>query len=142
MNFATYTTKALEFITTHFEELEKELEKRKWKSEKSNLFFKVGDVIYTKSDERESFIFLKIKDIGEGNNNIIVDEIAVLGDGNFDWYIDEWRQYDQKQNEYKKVKNPDIYLELENIINEYNKKVDKLNDETYQSLTNLIENEL
>ena len=44
MNFATYTTKALEFITTHFEELEKELEKRKWESEKSNLFFKESNI--------------------------------------------------------------------------------------------------
>lgn len=135
MDFNKYTTRELEFITSNIELFKRELEKRRIK-ESDGFIFKTGDVIHSKHDN-DNFI-LKIKEIDERNNNVIVDEIIIRG-GLFDSYVDEWYFIDTPDwNKYVKIENSEIFENLLSIIDKYNDDVQQLYDDTYLKLKNEI----
>lgn len=136
MNLTKYTTQELEFITSHVESFEKELEKR-YIAEFGDLHFKVGDVIHSKRDN-DNF-FLKIKEIDKRNSNVVADVIIIRDDDEvFDMIDDNW--YDivtTEWNEYVKI-DDSAFENLLNIIDKYNDDVQQLNDDTYLKLKNEI----
>lgn len=137
MNFCKYTTQELEFITSNFGDLKRELEKRYIK-ESDNFIFMSGDVIYSKHGNDNSL--LKIKKIDRSNNNVVADEI-VISDyyGLFNAYVDEWFDFDTTEwNEYVKIEDSEIFENILNIINKYNDDLQQLNDDTYLKLKNEI----
>ena len=77
MNLNKYTTQELEFITSHVEFFEKELEKR-YIEELNDFPFEVGDIIHSKYDNDN---ILKIKAIDE--INVVADEIVIRKGGPF-----------------------------------------------------------
>ena len=136
MNFSKYTTQELEFITSHFEFFEKELEKRRIK-ELDDFPFKTGDVIHIKR-YNDNF-FLKIKEIDKRNNNVVADEIVIRDCGLFDSYVDEWYNIDNTEwNEYIKIEDSEIFENLLSIISKYNDDAQQLNDDTYLKFKNEI----
>ena len=135
MNFSKYTTQELEFITSNFEDLKRELAKRNVK-ESDNFPFKTGDVIHTKHNNN---FLLKIKEIDKRNNNIVVDEILIGDGGLFDSYVDEWFDIDTtKWDEYVKIEDSEIFENLLNIIDKFNDERKQLEDYTYLKLKNEI----
>lgn len=136
MGFSKYTTKELEFITSNFEFLKKELEKRHIK-ELDDFIFNVGDVIHLKRYD-DNFL-LKIKEIDKRNNNIVADEIVIRDSGLFDYYVDEWFDIDKTEwHEYVKIEDSEIFENLIDIIDKYNDNVQQLIDDTYLKLKNEI----
>lgn len=136
MDFSKYTTQEIEFITSNFESLKKELEKR-YKKELGNFPFKTGDVIHSKLDN-DNFL-LKINEIDKRNNNIVVDEIVIRGGGLFDVYVDEWFLADDTEwYEYVKIEDSEIFENLLSIIDKYNDEIIQLKDNTYLKLKNEI----
>ena len=137
MGFNKYTTKELEFITSNFEFLKKELEKRHIK-ELDDFLFNVGDVIHSKQDN--DIFLIKIKEIDKRNNNIVADEIVIRRDGGlFDVYVDEWYDIDTTEwHEYVKIEDSKIFENLLDIIDQYNYDAQRLNDEAYFKLKNEI----
>ena len=136
MGFNKYTTKELEFITSNFELLKKELEKRHIK-ESDDFIFNVGDVIHSKHDN--DIFLIKIKEIDKRNNNIVADEIIIRDGGLFDAYVDEWYDIDTTEwYEYVKIEDSKIFENLLDIIDQYNYDVQRLNDEAYFKLKNEI----
>lgn len=138
MNLSKYTTQELEFITSHVEFLEKELEKR-YIAEFDDFLFKVGDVIHSKRDN-DNFL-LKIKKIDKRNSNVVAD-LIIIRDNEcqlFDAYVDEW--YDivtTEWNEYVKIEDSALFENLLKIIDKYNDDVQQLNDDAYLKLKNEI----
>ena len=136
MDFSKYTTKELEFITSNFEFLKKELEKRNIK-ESCDFIFKIGDVIHLKRDNGN--LLLKIKDIDKRNNNIIADEIIIRRGGLFNCYVDEWYDIDRAEwCEYVKIEDSEIFENLLNIIDKYDDEAQQLKNDTYLKLKNEI----
>ena len=138
MDFSKYTTQELEFITSHVEFFEKELEKR-YIAEFDDFLFKVGDVIHSKSDD-DNFL-LKIKEIDKRNSNVIADVIIIRDDECqlFDAYADE--RYDivtTEWNEYVKIEDSALFENLLKIIDKYNDDVQQLDNDTYLKLKNEI----
>ena len=135
MDFSKYTTQELEFITSNFEDLRRELAKRNVK-ESDNFPFKTGDVIHTKHNNN---FLLKIKEIDKRNNNIVVDGILIGDGGLFDSYVDEWFDIDTtKWDEYVKIEDSEIFENLLNIIDKFNDERKQLEDYTYLKLKNEI----
>ena len=135
MDFSKYTTQELEFITSNFEDLKRELAKRNVK-ESDNFPFKTGDVIHTKHNNN---FLLKIKEIDKRNNNIVVDGILIGDGGLFDSYVDEWFDIDTtKWDEYVKIEDSEIFENLLNIIDKFNDERKQLEDYTYLKLKNEI----
>lgn len=135
MDFSKYTTQELEFITSHVEFFEKELEKRRIK-ELDDFLFKVGDVIHSKYNN-DNYL-LKIKEIDK-RNNIVVDEIVIRDSGLFDYYVDECFDIDTTDwSEYVKIGDSEIFENLSKIIDEYDNTVQQLSDNTYLKLKNEI----
>lgn len=138
MNLSKYTTQELEFITSNIELLKKESEKRNIR-ESNNFPFNTGDVIHFHSKYNDDNFLLKIKEIDKRNNNVVVDEIFIKDDGDFDTYIDEWLDIDETEwHEYIKIEDSEIFENLLNIIDKYNDEVQQLNDDTYLKLKNEI----
>ncbi len=136
MNFSKYTTKELEFITSNVKLLKKELKKRYIKK-LDDFLFEVGDVIHTKHDN-DNFL-LKIKEINEGNGDIIADEIVIRDGGLFYACVDEWFDIDHTEwYNYTKIENSEIFENLLNIIDKYNNEVEQLENDTYLKLKNEI----
>lgn len=138
MNFSKYTTQELEFITSHVEFFEKELEKR-YIAEFDDFLFKVGDVIHSKRDN-DNF-FLKIKKIDRRNSNVVVD-VIIIRDNEcklFDAYVDEWYGIVTTEwNEYVKIEDSALFENLLKIMDKYNDDVQRLNDDAYLKLKNEI----
>ena len=136
MDFSKYTTQELEFITSHVEFFEKELEKRRIK-ELDDFPFKVGDVIHTKYENNN--LFLRIKEIVDKRNNIVVDEIIIRDSGLFNYYFDECFDIDTTDwSEYIKIGDSEIFENLSKIIDEYDNTVQQLSDNAYLKLKNEI----
>ena len=138
MDFSKYTTQELEFITSHVEFFEKELEKR-YIAEFDDFLFKVGDVIHSKSDD-DNFL-LKIKEIDKRNSNVIADVIIIRDDECqlFDTYADE--RYDiatTEWHEYVKIEDSALFENLLKIIDKYNDDLQQLDNDTYLKLKNEI----
>ena len=138
MNLSKYTTQELEFITSHVESFEKELEKR-YIVEFDGFLFKVGDVIHSKVDNDNHL--LKIKEIDRRNTRVVAD-LIIIRDNEcklFDAYPDDW--YDMVTTdwkEYVKIEDSEIFENLLKIIDKYNDDVQQLNDDTYLRLKNEI----
>lgn len=136
MGFSTYTTQELEFIISNFDNLKREVEKRRIK-ELDDFPFKVGDVIHTKCDNNN--FLRKIKEIDKINNNVVVDEIFIRDSITFDAYIDERYDIDTIEwHEYIKIEDSNIFENLLNIIYKYNDDLQQLDNDTYLKLKNEI----
>lgn len=136
MEVKDFSTETLEDIVANFETIKNELKKRK--ANKNNFSFNVGDVIFCKNNNNEYFV-LQIKEVDINNNNVVVDEFILRNNGTFDMFEDEWYYYDETNwKEYTKMRNNKIFNSLKEVIYEYNKKFDLLEETHYKELKKLI----
>lgn len=136
MEVKDFSTETLEDIVGNYETIKNELKKRK--ENKKHFSFNVGDVIFCKNNVNDYFI-LQIKEVDINNNNVVVDELILRNNGTFDMYEDEWYYYDETNwKEYTKMRNNQIFNSVKEVINEYNKKIDLIEETTYKELKKLI----